>query len=350
MGKKRILVLYTGGTFGMDETLKIPNLSAKALKSRLTHQVPEMTKLAECDVEIMFNLDSCQMNSTHWFRLASRLILAKNEYDGAVILHGTDTLAYTASALSLLLSPSPFPIVITGAQRPLAVLRSDARGNFLSALEVAATAPKSLSNRVLVVFHDEVFLGSRVRKKSALDFAAFESPRFPVVATIGSQIQYPDFKLPKLRPLSLAKKSWKALNLLSFPSLLNLELTPNFPGDFLTEDSLSSIDGIILTLYTSGTAPTEDQKFIQFLRRAKASFTPIYAITERKDAPAHLSTYAAGGILEAEGVFWCADLTPEAAFVKAGLLKLALPKTTREGYFRRLPKFWPKTISDECGS
>ena len=343
-------MLYTGGTFGMDESLQIPNLSAKQLKDRLTGQVPEMAKIADCDVEILFNVDSCQMNATHWFKLASRLTQAKSKYDGAVILHGTDTLAYTGCALSFLLSPTPFPVVLTGAQRPLATLRSDARMNFISALAVAASAPPNLRDRVLVVFHDEVFLASRIRKKSALDFAAFESPRFPTLATIGSSIHYEAITqtLPKISKKSSLQKLLNHSDF-EFPAILPMEIAPNFPFASLDENLLRSLDGILLTLYTSGTAPTEDQAFLDFLLRAKKTSTPIFAITEREDAPANLSTYAAGKGLEAAGVIWCADLTPEAAYVKACLMRLANQKSLRADFFKQLKTAWKKPISDECG-
>jgi L-asparaginase len=283
---------------------------------------------------------------------AVRLVSAKKDFDGAVILHGTDTLAYTASALSMLLSPTPFPVVITGAQRPLATLRNDARTNFISALEVAATAPKELKNRVLVVFHDEVFLGSRVRKKSALDFSAFESPRFPVLAKIGSSIHYQPivYRLPPLKTKSEFKSLLPSLAQSDFPHVLSVELTPHFPALWFTENTLLELGAILLTLYTSGTAPTEDEKFIQFLKLAKKMSTPVFAITEREDAPAKLATYAAGKILEKEGVLWCSDLTPEAAYVKACFLRLLHRHEKKSEFYSYLVRNWNKPVSDECSA
>ena len=355
--KKRILVLYTGGTFGMDANLKIPDLSANALKLRLSEQVPEMEKLADCEVEIISNLDSCEMNSTHWFTLALRLNQAKKDFDGAVILHGTDTLPFTASALSFLLSPCPFPIVLTGAQKPLATLRNDARNNFISSLELATLAPAELQNRVLVVFHDEVFLGSRIRKKSALDFSAFESPRFPVLAKIGSTMIFQDAisHLPTLARENLVFshliKNKPRASASLFPSLLRIEITPHFPSSVFTDVMLKKIDGILLTLYPSGTAPSLDLKFMEFLKRAKKTHTPVFAITEREDAPIKLSTYGSGKLLEEEGVIWCHDLTPEASFVRACFLKLIHHKLSRENFLNTLKiknaRLWNTPLSDE---
>ncbi len=333
----------------MDETLKIPKLSPQALKKRLLAQIPEMGRIVDCEVQIVFNTDSCQMNATHWQALARHLIEHQKGFDGAVILHGTDTLAYTAAALSFFLGANPIPIVITGAQKPLATLRNDARTNFISALEVAAFAPKPLRNRVMVVFHDELFLGSRVRKKSALSFSAFESPRYPRLALIGSTIQYEEIihQLPKLSPKRLKLKSPSTHHQ---PAILSTVLTPEFPSPLFQENTLSALDGILLTLYTSGTAPTANHEFMQFLKRSAESGTPVFAITEREDAPAKLSNYQAGQELLKEGVLWCGDLTPEAAFVKAWILRSLHQDQSKTQYLSWLRKNWEKALSDETCS
>ena len=230
---KKILVIYTGGTFGMRSSkqhLVIPELNSSELKSWLISQVPEMKKIASCDVSVLFNEDSCQFQAHHWFELAAHITEQEKDYQGVVILHGTDTLAYTAAALSYLLSPCKIPVVITGAQKPLATLRSDARLNFISALEIAANAPKALQNRVLVVFHDELFLGSRVRKKSATDFAAFESPRFPKLASIGSEVHYHEI-IEHLPPLKNKKNLLSSfMNFIpaeKLPQILTTEVLPH---------------------------------------------------------------------------------------------------------------------------
>lgn len=346
MKKRKILVLYTGGTFGMDERLKIPSLSPKALKTRLLAQVPELSRIVDCDVQILFNTDSCQMDSTHWQTMALHLKAQQKNYDGAVILHGTDTLAYSAAALSYLLGSSSIPVVLTGAQKPLAALRTDARANLISAVEVAAFAPKTLKNRVMVVFHDELFLGSRVRKKSALNFSAFESPRFPRLALIGSTIQYEEI-IHQLPPLPKNSRSQIPSSAGPMPQILSAELTPEFPSALFDSNLLSKLDAILLTLYTSGTAPTANPEFMQFLKRASAVGTPVLAITEREDAPSLLSTYQAGRSLLEAGVLWCKDLTPEAAFVKAWILRASRPQDSKTEYFQWLRKNWENPLSDE---
>ena len=351
MTKPKILVIYTGGTFGMDENLEIPKLSAKALEKRLYQQVPEMEKIADIAVQIVFNTDSCQMGTEHWFTLAHHIHQQGKHYEGIVILHGTDTLAHTAAALSYLLSPSPVPIVITGAQKPLSTLRNDARTNLLTALEVAANAPKELQNRVMVAFHDELFLGSRVRKFSALDFAAFESPRFPRLARVGSSIQFESVihHLPKLKKGRPMIEGFQT-EVLTSPQILKAEVTPEFASAIFSRAVLEQLDAILLTLYPSGTAPTERPDFLRFLKDSKEYHCPILAITERADAPIKLSSYASGKTLMKEGVLWCQDLTPEAALVKIMLLQIQLhkkPELGRKQKAKAIALQWSKPLSDE---
>ena len=334
----------------MDERLEVPKLSSAALKKRLLKGVPEMPQIADGDVHVLFNTDSCQMGIEHWMTLASHIRSQSKHYHGVVILHGTDTLAYSAAALSFLLAPSPIPVVFTGAQRPLSSIRNDARTNLLTALEVAACCPKPLQNRIMVAFHDEVFLGSRVRKLSALGFAAFESPRFPRLARVGSTIQYESIihHLPKIqskKPLidSINTPSEHA------PLMLKAEVTPGFPSPLFYESTLKHLDGILLTLYASGTAPTEEPDFMRFLNEAKKQHCPILAITERHEAPVNLSSYASGKTLEKSGVIWCKDLTPEAAWVKAMLIHYQNRTriTDKKRRTELLQKQFQKALSDE---
>jgi len=308
---------------------------------------------------VLYNLDSCHFQAEHWFQLASSLyesLAQKNKqnkkYDGAVVLHGTDTLSYTAAAVSYLLSPSPVPIVFTGAQKPLSTLRNDARLNLISALEVATQAPKELQNRILVAFHDELYLGTRIRKKSARRFAAFESPRFPTLATIGSEIQYHEIihHLPPLKNKKPLLTQFKEISEFTpLPQILPVNLTPQFSSALAQPEFLSALDGVLLHLYASGTAPIHYGPFETFLENAKKMNTPIFAITEREDEIRSMGTYPSGKILLQWGALWCADLTPEAAFVKAWLLRELQAKLSKPAYYSWLKKNWAKALGDEKG-
>jgi L-asparaginase len=332
----KILILYTGGTFGMSPGLNFKALSPVTLKKRLLQQVPEIQALARCEVLPLFQLDSCQMGPPHWLSIAEIIRSSANGYQGVVVLHGTDTLAYTAAALSILLSPAPLPVVLTGAQKPLAALRNDARGNLVSAIEVAASAPRSLRNRVMVAFHDELYLGSRVRKKSAQDFDAFESPRFPILATIGNQIQYHDVihHLPKL---TRKKNRMPSMTARMFaPQILKTEVTPLTPKSWSSDGFLKEIDAILITLYPSGTAPTDDPNFSAWLQAVRRRRIPIFGITERNHSLPKLGLYPSGKILQQSGVHWCESLTPEAAWVKIWYLLAQQIPISKATWNRRL--------------
>ncbi len=329
--KPKILILYTGGTFGMSPGLTFKKASAKTITQNLLKRVPEIQELAQCKVQVLYQLDSCQMGLGHWIELAQTITESASQFDGVVILHGTDTLAYTAAALSMLLGSSPLPIVLTGAQKPLSTLRNDARGNLISAVELASRAPRPLQSRVMVVFHDEIFLGSRVRKKSARDFEAFESPRFPRLASLGSEIEYYSVieDLPKLPPALSSSALKQRLNRLrrtlderGLPQILRMEMTPGFPEVLSQSEFLHELDGVLVTLYASGTAPTDHGAFLNFLNETQRFELPVYAITERENSALRLDAYESGKVLARSGVQWCGNLTPEAAWVKIVLTHL----------------------------
>lgn len=334
----------------MSPGLRIRKQNTRELKQNLMKSVPELGLIAQCTIEVVSQIDSCQMHPGNWIALAQYIQTQlqrhkKNPVQGVVILHGTDTLSYTAAALSYLLSPSPIPVVLTGAQRPLSALRNDARGNLISAVEVAAHAPAPLQNRIMVLFHDHLYLGSRVRKKSAQDFDAFESPRFPPLATIGTQIDYqPIIKhLPKI-----SKQPSQVRRLLSGdssfphysePQILVTEITPLVPR--WLESVLKKhkggglkLDGVLLKLYPSATAPTQHKAFQLFLSALKKNKTTVYAVASGEGASPQLNIYPSGRELEQKGILWAGSLTPESAFVKIWLCHL-------------LNLSWSMTFSDE---
>lgn len=336
---KKILILYTGGTFGMEKdpagkTLyKVPRLSAHALASRIKTHVPEIFKLAKCEIRIVLNRDSSHMDSEHWLVLSHHLRAAEKKFDGFVILHGTDTLAYTASALSLLLLPIRKPIVITGAQRPLAELRSDARRNLISSVEIAASAPRPYANQVLVFFDDQLLLGSKVRKRSATDFDAFESPSHPVLAKVGSGIHYSDsfFRKPKrLKKISLKRYFQK--------NVAAVLVTPHFPSTSLPEASLKHLGAVLLMTFPSGTGPTHDPEFIQFLSRCRKIHLPVVLVSEQWEA--NPKTYSASRIMVQKGGIWAGAMTAEYAFVKTSLILGQLDSNSPVKRLEHFKKLW----------
>ena len=334
--KSKVLILYTGGTFGMEikqspqgklTSLSIPHLSNPVLKKRFKKQVPELKKIAQCDVEVIMNRDSSHISANEWIQMA-RIIQKKwDNYDGIVILHGTDTLAYTASALSFLLRPCKKPVILTGAQRPLSALRTDARNNLISSVELAAqkTAHSHQeSEQVMVFFGNTLFQGNRIRKHSSIDFNAFESPHTVPLAVTGTTIR----SLPKHQRASVQSLSRKKLLPQFSSKILMCHITPGFPSEAISKEVLSSLDALILVAFLSRTAPTNDPSFIKLIRRARKLEIPVIITTEEGSTSAHLAhhlkeektQYSVEAELFAEGCLWSGSMTPECAYVKASLI------------------------------
>ena len=202
---KRVLIVSMGGTLGM-RPARGGTLRPDAVLQDLFKWVPELEGYASVSLEILANLDSSLMEPCHWLLLASRIgkAQAEEQYDGIVVLQGTDTLAYTAAALSFLLLNIAMPVVLTGAQRPLAVTRTDARNNILGAVESALEGPIE----VMVFFNHKVYRGNRVTKVAISDFHGFDSPNFPLLGRAGlawewnEELFWPHTKRPPL---------WRAL-------------------------------------------------------------------------------------------------------------------------------------------
>ncbi|MBC7692616.1 MAG: asparaginase [Methylotenera sp.] len=319
----RVLIVYTGGTFGMvasstSTQLKIPKLNPASLRKRFHDHIPELRQLARCDVDVLMNRDSAHVGPADWAMLAERIRKRWDKYDGVVVLHGTDTLSYTASALSFLLAPCKKPVILTGAQKPLAALRTDARRNLISAVEIAAHGPRPQMNQVMIFFDDRLLQGNRARKESASDFRAFESPRTAPLAMVGTTIQYaqssatrPLKRVPKLQPVFNEK-------------IALLHVTPGFPSKVIADSLLDSVSALLLLAFPSGTAPTHDPAFMNLISLARKKNLPVIIATEGMSRASGLKidpkAYAAGRELLQEGCYWAGEMTPECAFVKASWL------------------------------
>lgn len=338
----RILILYTGGTFGMTEAkghrgFTLPSLSKRELSDRLRDRVPELGQLARCDIEILLNRDSAHIGPKEWI-LFARTIRAKwKSYDGVVLLHGTDTLAYTASALSFLLRPCLKPVVLTGAQRPLSALRTDARRNLISAVEIAASGPRPQVNRVSVFFDDLLIQGNRARKRSSTDFAAFESPKAPPLASVGAGIRYEAGRAPR------APRRGPALRESFSSRVAVLQITPNFPARAVEEGLLDRLDGLVLVAFPSCTGPTQDPGLLGLLGAARASSIPVVLATADSGSSGRTdpARYAAGNELLRAGCHWAGAMTVECAFVKASWI---LGQTDGRARFGSL---WKKDYAGE---
>ncbi len=309
MNKKRVYIAYTGGTIGMkpgqDGYRPVAGFLADALS-----RYPEfrMADMPESEIhEYEEPLDSANMSPEEWFVIAEDIRARYDDYDGFVILHGTDTMAYTASALSFMLQDLAKPVILTGSQIPLTQLRSDARDNLINAVYLAANYAIP---EVCLFFHDHLYRGNRSRKVDSNGFAAFGSPNFPPLATVGNQIRIRQHLLldgPN-QPLSVQK-------LLS-PQVAVLTLFPGISAEFIGRLLAQGLQGVVLQSYGMGNAPVRDEAMLNCLRQATDAGMVIINTTQCLHGNVDMRQYQTGQKLMEAGVINGFDLTPEAALTK----------------------------------
>jgi L-asparaginase len=305
-----VAIIYTGGTLGM-----VPSprgyVPARGLAGLLAAQSPEIVGAYGFDlIEYDPPLDSANATPRHWYVLAETIAAEARDRPGIVVIHGTDTLAYTASALSFLLPRLAVPVVVTGAQIPLVEARNDARGNLLASLEVASGGRPA---EVCVCFGPRLLRGNRTTKLRAMAMDAFASPNFPPLGHIGTTIRLEPLPLQRRGPASPLPRYRDC-------AIAVLPLIPGLSAGVIDGHVAAGVAGIILECYGVGTAPDRDSAFLAAVRRAVAAGILVLAISQCGEGSVELSTYAAGGALAEAGVFGGFDLTREAALTKMHVL------------------------------
>jgi len=311
--KKKVLILSTGGTLGMRGNDGGPLKPNKVL-SDLMIWVPELAEYADISLEILADLDSSLITPDLWLTLARRIELAHdhNECSGVVVLHGTDTLAYTASALSFLLPALDMPVVLTGGQRPLAEIRTDARNNVIGAVETAIEGPVE----VMVFFNNTSYRGNRVTKTAIADFDGFNSPNFDPLGKAGIFWEWGHTRFwPKTRRPTI----WPGIpdKLPSTPWVL-----PWVPGlDFgKLVPSLEQHWALILEAFGTGNMPFPDS-----LRNFLGSYIQdgglVFIKSQVLRGVVNLEAYEPGIIMKDLGIVGGSDMTREAMVTKLMVLK-----------------------------
>lgn len=313
--KPRILIIYTGGTIGM-----IENTVTGALEpfdfDHLIDCVPKV-KMLDYDIshiQLTEPIDSSNMTPLHWGAIAGAVADNYNSYDGFVVLHGTDTMAYTASALSFMLENLSKPVIITGSQLPIGEVRTDGEENLITALEIAACRTPGGDpqvQEVAILFENYLWRGNRAKKRSATNFNAFKSYDYPELAHIGLSIDFNQdalLRLPFRRPLKVNRTMD-----------VNVSFIDLFPG--LSVEALEyklaqpGLKGIVLRTYGAGNAPT-DERFIELIRRRIAEGLVVVNISQCDAGGVMPHRYAAGDALALAGVISGGDMTGEAAITK----------------------------------
>lgn len=327
MNRKRVLVVYTGGTIGMRETAdgyapEPGDLAqrVRAMPELFARDMPEIV-IEECDPL----LDSADMLPADWLRIAD--VIAENyaDFDGFVVLHGTDTMAYTASALPFMLRGLAKPVILTGSQIPLGRVRSDAHDNLITSLAIAARGDVP---EVCIYFAEKLMRGCRTVKVNADGLDAFASPNFPALGTAGIHIRIRS-ELVR-RPTETEAGGLDALHVqpLDGPVVAALRLFPGISARMLDHILRPPLQGLVLETYGVGNGPARDGALMDVLRRATAPPDPIVIVATSQCVRGTVdhSGYATGAALRAAGLRSGSDMTSEAALAKLYfLIRSGLP-------------------------
>jgi len=304
-----IYVIYAGGTIGMRRGAggwePAPGLLPDLMRAMPELHGPDVPRFTIHEFERL--LDSSNMSPEDWNAIGRDIAEHYAMYDGFVVLHGTDTMAYTASALSFMLEGLGKPVVLTGSQIPLCETRNDARSNVLNALLVAGIADVP---EVTLCFGRQLMRGNRVVKLHVGGLDAFATPDFPPLGDLGIEIEIhrdrvraPDPVAFRLRPCGTGL-------------VAALRLFPGITGEVLASVLRPPLRGLVLEAYGSGNAPTADPEFLDALAEATARGVVIVIVTQCLYGAVDISAYAAGSALAGAGVVGGHDMTIEAAICK----------------------------------
>jgi L-asparaginase len=310
--RKRVYIAYTGGTIGMRRRADGSYAPVPGYLADLMAALPELRdeRMPRYDIHEFAELrDSANMTPRDWTAIAEDLARVYDEYDGFVVLHGTDTMAYTASALAFMLAGLQKPVIITGSQIPLCEVRSDARDNLITALLIAAHEPIP---EVCLVFGNRLLRGCRAVKVSTSGFEAFDSPNLAPLAQIGITINV-DRRLVRPLPTPDTRLFVQPINPDVAIGALRL-----FPGisAAMVRAVLAPLQGLVLEAFGSGNGPDHDTELMAVLAEAVARGVVIVDCTQCLRGSVNLRAYATGAGFADAGLVSGYDMTAEAALAK----------------------------------
>ena len=311
----KVLLIYTGGTIGMNRNPRTGALEPFNFES-LLNNVPELQQVPTEIATYQFNppIDSSDMSPELWIDMAHVIYNNYNLYDGFVILHGTDTMAYSATALSFILQNLAKPVIFTGSQLPIGVLRTDGKENLITAIEIAAACDRigmPMVPEVCIFFQSYLLRGNRSKKFSAEQFNAFASPNYPPIAEVGVHINYAHHYIrhaisnENLTPHYNFDRNVVVLRL--FPGI-----SPSIVRSVL---NIHGLKGLVLESFGTGNAMTDDW-FIEELRSAVDRGLVIVNASQCIGGGVEMGRYDTGNRLQNAGVIGGGEMTTEAVIVK----------------------------------
>jgi L-asparaginase len=302
--KKKILLIYTGGTIGMVKD-KVKNTLVPFNFDKLLEAIPELKseQINSYNISTKNPIDSSNMSLNNWVEITNLIKDNYAAYDSFVILHGTDTMAYTASALSFMLENLDKAIILTGSQIPIGERRTDAKENLITSIEIAASGKV---NEVCIYFEDQLYRGNRTVKVNAEHFEAFRSPNFPILVEAGVNIKYKN----SLNKVTGAFKTHTQIS----DDVAVLKL---FPGITIAtiQSIIDSAKGIVIESFGTGNASSSSE-FYQLLNKAAKNGKILVNITQCLHGSAVLGHYETSEPFGKSGVICGRDMTTEAAITK----------------------------------
>lgn len=325
MEKKKILIIHTGGTIGMVPTengfAPKPGVLLEELKNIRDLSSPDMPGWDLIEFEPL--LDSTNIRYEQWNSIADAIALYYDKYDGFVVLHGTDTLAYSASALSFMLEGLDKPVVFTGAQIPLCQLRSDGRDNLITSMMIAADG---VIREVSLCFGDSILRGNRAIKYSADGMMAFTSPNFNRLGDAGITIEYNHASINEYEKTGLHSGPLNIVKLKE-SRIAVIKIVPGIQFDIFEPIMLESLDGLVLETFGKGNIPDYDPALSRLISEASRCGTIVVVCTQCPAGTVSLGTYKAGSALVEAGAVSGGNMTTEAVITKLTyLLSKGLPK------------------------
>jgi L-asparaginase len=311
--KPNILLVYTGGTIGMEK-----DLSTGALKAfdfnKLLQNIPELKQL-DCNIDtISFEkpIDSSNMNPDKWVQIVSIIEENYNQFDGFVVLHGSDTMSYSASAVSFMLENLAKPVIFTGSQLPIGDLRTDAKENLITAIQIASLQNNGTPSiqEVCLYFEYKLYRGNRTTKINAEHFNAFTSPNYPALAKSGVHLNVNSSALLATNNKKLVVHKQledKVVILKIFPGIS--------PSVLESITAIPNLKGLVLETYGSGNAPSEDW-FISVLKKAISNGLYVVNVTQCSGGSVSMGQYETSTQLKNIGIISGKDITTEAAISK----------------------------------